>query len=523
MINIAIKKQPNGFGLIETIVAVGLFLIIGVSGITTVLHSYALNRLSDEEVKATLLAEEGIEAVRSIKREDWNDISIGTYGLDSGGGSWAFSGSSDTIDKYTREIVITEIDNDTYKVDSQVSWDFTPSRNKSITISTYLTFWEQSIGPNLRVREYYISSGFTGTTYTVTLDENLTEDYFVIVQGSDGDGNGNGNYGPADTYVRLVSDPFGSGDLTTSGASNQIGLSRGASGSSGSWTGVVTVVECLSNCDSDGFQLVDVKDVSHSGAGTSGNIASATWSNISQVMLMGGYNGSGCETAEGNQNNTKVCHVRIYPSGTNQINWTRDGGGASLSTATSTVMVLEWGDNWNVQRVNVAGTNGGDGVDDTGEYNTGVISAVNRDNTWVWGTGWTDNNGIGDAGEAVLITLGDGVNQNTTESSIAIGCEYNDNKNFEVYALTHDNLLVDYRFKADGNSNDLTINQTVDDFSNATERMALVTNGQNGTGTAYPRPMFSARFINDTTVQLERRRSGQNFPAWVQAIDFTEI
>ena len=53
--------------------------------------------------------------------------------------------------------------------------------------------------------------------------------------------------------------------------------------------------------------------------------------------------------------------------------------------------------------------------------------------------------------------------------------------------------------------------------------MALVYNGQNGTGTAYPRPMLYSRYLSDTSVRLERRRSGQDFPAWVQGIDFSGI
>lgn len=518
------NKKQNGFGLIETIIAMGLFLIISVSGISTILQTYTTNRLSDEETNASLLAEEGIEAVISIKKDAWSNLVAGTHGLDSSGGTWALSGTSDTIGKYNREITITEIDSTTFQIDSTVSWDFTPTRNNSLNITTYLTHWEKYNGPVFRTTEYYINSGFTGTDYTVTLDNDLVENYFVIVQGSDGDGTGGGNYGPDAIQARLVSDPFGTGDLTTSGAANQIGVSRGATGSSGSWTGVVTVVECLGNCESDGFQLLDVKDVTHSGTSTSGNIASTTWTDINQVMLMGGFNGTGCETTESSNNNVKVCHTRIYPSSTSQINWTRDSGGATLSTANSTVMVLEWGNNWSIQRVNVTGSNGGNGVDSAGEYNTASLTtSVNRDNTWIWGTGHTDDNGIGDSAEAALITLGNGVDQNTTENSIAVGLEYSQAIDFEVYTLSNASLSVDYRFKNDGDSNALNYDQTVDDFTGSNSRMALVTNGCGGTGTAFPRPFFSARFLNDNTVQVERRRSGQPFPAWIQAIDFSNI
>ena len=70
-------------------------------------------------------------------------------------------------------------------------------------------------------------------------------------------------------------------------------------------------------------------------------------------------------------------------------------------------MAIEWGSNWTVQRVRVNGTAGSNGAADAGAYVSAPISGVSRANTWVWGTGHTDDNGIGDSGEGVLITLGD--------------------------------------------------------------------------------------------------------------------
>ncbi|MCP5016063.1 MAG: DUF11 domain-containing protein, partial [Ketobacter sp.] len=142
--------------------------------------------------------------------------------------------------------------------------------------------------------------------------------------------------------------------------------------------------------------------------------------------------------------------------------------------------------------------------------------------TWVWGTGHTNDGGIGDAAEAVLLTLGDGVSTNATETQVAAGIEYAGNAvDFEVWALTHPDLAVDHQFKVDGDGGNLTVDVAV--AATTQNRMGLAYNGQNGTGTAYPRPMFSARYVNDTTVRLERRRSGQAFPAWVQGIDFSAI
>ena len=378
--------------------------------------------------------------------------------------------------------------------------------------------------PVFRVREYYIAPGpFTGTTYDLTLSEDLAQDYFVIVQGAAGPDN-NTDQTPETDYARLTRDPFGTGDLAPSSGSDVLRLER--RDAFDSWSGVVTVVECLSNCDTAGFRLRSVESVLHAGASASGtDTASAPWSDINQVLLMGGFNGAGCYSDETTNVNHAVCHARLYPSGTNQIIWTRDltGTTGGLDDATSTVMVVEWGSEWMVQHVRVQGTNGGNGLDATGEYNTaGLSTAVARANTWVWGTGQTNGGGIGDQAEGVLIVLGNGVTQNATESLVAIGSETAGTAlDFEVWALTHPSLAVEHLFKADGDTNSTTVDLTA--TAAGSERMATVTNGQNGTSNNYARPILSARYFNPSLIRLERRRSGSAFPALAQGIDFSNI
>ncbi len=393
----------------------------------------------------------------------------------------------------------------------------------------------------IRVNEYHISgTDFTGTTHNLTLEQDLAPNYFAIVQGSDGDGTDLGGRGPDEVYVSLTADPYATGDLATSGASNVITLTRGDSVISTGWTGVVTIVESLGDGTVDGFILRDVQRVIHDDTGQSGTDTSAiAWSDINQVLLMGGFNGAGCDTAEPLATHFPSCHVRLFPSGADTIEWTRQTppGDGGLNTATSTVMVVEWGASWNVQRVRVQGNNGGPGGDEISEYATGAIGPVSRANTWVWGTGHTTENGIGDSAEAVAITLGDGVNRNATETTVAIGKNEGGgvvDMDFDVYVMSHSALAVDYRFAGlgdgvepdddaspDGDAFDATQTLTVNS-ANAW-RMALSYNGTAGEGTAFPTPNFSARYTNATTIELERRLTGQPFFAWVQGIDFSAI
>lgn len=160
------KNKVNieaGFGLIEFLVALAIFLIIVVTGSSTVVRSFTTNRLGEEETNANLIAQEGIDAVRSIKNRGISGLVVGNHGLDNSSGQWILSGSSETIGDYTRTIVIEpakrdtagnfvdsggNIDCDTWKITSRVNWDFTPSRNNEVKLVTYLSNYSKPVFPS---------------------------------------------------------------------------------------------------------------------------------------------------------------------------------------------------------------------------------------------------------------------------------------------------------------------------------------------------------------------------------------
>jgi len=154
-----------GFGIIETIVAVAIFSIIAATGTIAVLHSLSANRLGDEESQANFFATEGIEATRSIRNQGWDDPFLVTdcssgCGLDSASGSWSWSGSETVQDKFTRVVEVAQaqrdgsdvivesggtLDPDTYKVTSTVTWNFSPTRNNTLALTTYIVNWSKLI------------------------------------------------------------------------------------------------------------------------------------------------------------------------------------------------------------------------------------------------------------------------------------------------------------------------------------------------------------------------------------------
>ncbi|MGJ8672759.1 LamG-like jellyroll fold domain-containing protein [Rubritalea sp.] len=374
----------------------------------------------------------------------------------------------------------------------------------------------------IRVTEYYLTTGdFTGTQKTLVLDQNLADDYFILVRGSR---DGNGKTLADSEYARVTGVPYGgnryAGDMVGSGNNNQITLTR--SSATQDWEGVVTIVECMNPTDAGGFDLIDVASVDI--IGNSGAEVGGSWTDINQVVLFGGYRGGGVNYigAPTTGYDNASAHTRFYPSGSNTINWTRNSAGEALLDVTATAFVVEWGSDWNVQHRKVVGSNGGNGADATGEYITVAIDPVSRENTWVWGTGTRLDSGVGDGAEACLVTLGDGVNQNATESIVAVGSEYTDTYWFDVYTMTHPDLHVDYGFKTDGNVNDTDVTVAVDSASAGT-RFGWVYNGCNATGDSVSRAKLWSRYTEDDEVTLSRGYSGQNFPAWIQGIDFSGL
>jgi len=146
----------KGQALVELLIAMGVFVVV-VSGFAFfILDSYLSGRLAKEVTVANLLAEEGMEATRSIRDNSWGGLATGTHGLVISGNNWIFQGIEedigDLLKEGVRKIIIEDIGSDRKKVVSQVAWEFTPARMQEIRLITYLTNW-QKLAPGVETRK----------------------------------------------------------------------------------------------------------------------------------------------------------------------------------------------------------------------------------------------------------------------------------------------------------------------------------------------------------------------------------
>ena len=180
--------NTSGFSLIEIIIAIAIFSIIIAGGLTGFIPVLNQNRQSNEIIEANRLAEEGLEAVRSIRDRDFNLLSAGNKGIGVSSNLWNFSGTNDVSGKFTRQISITAAnrdvggtlinsggttDPDTWLIKSLITWNYSIGDTKQFSLETILTNWRKNIGINYDGLVVY-SDGTTKPPWrTYTTDSNI--------------------------------------------------------------------------------------------------------------------------------------------------------------------------------------------------------------------------------------------------------------------------------------------------------------------------------------------------------------
>jgi len=153
------SHTQTGSLLVEVILVTFLFGIIATALISSVLTSLVSAKQGVEYVVATGYIQEGIEAVRSLRDQDWSLVTNGTHGLATESGTYAFDGFSDTLDgtTYTRTITVEDVfrlgsirgdiapsgvlDTNTKKVTVNLMWDVLHGRTQNIDAVFYVYNW----------------------------------------------------------------------------------------------------------------------------------------------------------------------------------------------------------------------------------------------------------------------------------------------------------------------------------------------------------------------------------------------
>lgn len=166
---------PKGFSIIEILLAGSIFISLVTMLVGGYLYGQESTVLSGNRASAIFIAEEGLEAVRNIRDEDFLNLNDGTHGLSISGDEWTFSGSSDITDIYTRTITIASLDTHKKSITSNVVWKQNEQRDGSVSLVTYLSEW---------MRESIIAGDWANATTSAIIDlDTSTNALKVQVQG----------------------------------------------------------------------------------------------------------------------------------------------------------------------------------------------------------------------------------------------------------------------------------------------------------------------------------------------------
>ena len=173
--------MKKGFSLVEVLLAVAVFglMVTGLAG--GLIYGQQSTALAGQRARAVILADEGLEAIRNIRDENFSNLTDGTYGLTTAGNQWNLSGTSDITDIFTRQIVISAVDANRKQLTSTISWQQNPQRAGQIQLVTYLTNWRATVTVPATCSEYAVGQGYSGGTCRQNIQQctNNSETYLL--------------------------------------------------------------------------------------------------------------------------------------------------------------------------------------------------------------------------------------------------------------------------------------------------------------------------------------------------------
>lgn len=137
--------NQKGFSLVEILLSAAVFVLVVTAYVGILIYSEETASLNGKRYQAVNLAEEGLEALRNIRDENFNNLTAGTSGL-AQSTNWSLSGSSDTVGIFTRAETIVAPSSQRKSVTSNVTWTQNAQRTGSVSLETRFTNWRRNLG-----------------------------------------------------------------------------------------------------------------------------------------------------------------------------------------------------------------------------------------------------------------------------------------------------------------------------------------------------------------------------------------
>lgn len=155
----------QGFLLVEIILTTALFVLFLTAFAGVFYYGLQSSSIAGDRARAIMIAEEGQEAVRSIKNINFSNLTNGTYGLVFSNNVWSLSGAQDVSGPFTRQVVITDAGTNRKNVYVNVSWQQAPDRTGNVSIPARYSNWKTilDLGVGITVNSIVINHGLSKT------------------------------------------------------------------------------------------------------------------------------------------------------------------------------------------------------------------------------------------------------------------------------------------------------------------------------------------------------------------------
>ena len=178
-------RSQSGQSILEVIIALTIFALIAAALASLAVGGLVALEQGGEQTQAEALAQEGIEAIRSIRDGAWNENVYTTSSVAISGGEWVFSGegTTETIGQFTRTISFKDVCRDasddiatcpaaytdvhSQKATVTISWETRPGVTNIVQRISYVTNWDS------RDRLENVTADFANGTFTTTTSTTL--------------------------------------------------------------------------------------------------------------------------------------------------------------------------------------------------------------------------------------------------------------------------------------------------------------------------------------------------------------
>lgn len=136
------NRTKAGQSLVEAVVSIGIALAIITGLVVLAVGAVRTATLSRNRSLAVQYAQEGIEALRSIRDRDFSELptSGGPYQLVWTGSEWSTAAGTETVGIYGRSFTASEPASGKLRFDLVVSWTDSAGTH-SVDLITYLADW----------------------------------------------------------------------------------------------------------------------------------------------------------------------------------------------------------------------------------------------------------------------------------------------------------------------------------------------------------------------------------------------